>query len=331
MAVITKTLKPSGGDYSLMSTWESTEQTNLVAAGDTHVLECYTFSGGLAESAGVTVDGWTTGASNYITIKAASGSENFGVQQAGFYMTNGAAFSGTLALNQAYTRLQDIEIRNTRNSFSNTALTLSGSSDYCLVERCIAVTTTGSGVAFVCAIIDDAIIRNNLFLTDGTGGGRSATWDNRTNNALVDNNTFYSKSTNSLGWASTADATPSIFRNNVFIGAVVNAGPTSHDAATTNNAFSSTGNFGASQVTGVVTTDGVDFVAPSTNDYTPVSGGALEGAGTDLSGTFIDDITGATRDSTWDIGAYAYIAAGGTGGIRNPLGGPLTLRSPLGI
>jgi hypothetical protein len=46
--------------------------------------------------------------------------------------------------------------------------------------------------------------------------------------------------------------------------------------------------------------------------------------------------------ATWSFvkavtGSYASIAifkepaAGGTGGIRNPLGGPLTLRSPLGI
>jgi len=35
------TLKASGGDYTLMSTWEATEQRDLVAADEIEILECY--------------------------------------------------------------------------------------------------------------------------------------------------------------------------------------------------------------------------------------------------------------------------------------------------
>jgi hypothetical protein len=41
------------------------------------------------------------------------------------------------------------------------------------------------------------------------------------------------------------------------------------------------------------------------------SGSSLVDAGTDLSGTFTDDITGSTRSGSWDIGAFEYVAAGG--------------------
>jgi len=59
MAVITKTLKESGGHYSSIITWESTEQTDLAAAHNNHILNCDSFT----EDAGVgafVLAGWVT-------------------------------------------------------------------------------------------------------------------------------------------------------------------------------------------------------------------------------------------------------------------------------
>jgi hypothetical protein len=47
-----------------------------------------------------------------------------------------------------------------------------------------------------------------------------------------------------------------------------------------------------------------------------VSGSALRGVGTDLSGTFTEDIDGDTR-SAWDIGADEF--QGGGGGLSIPI------------
>jgi hypothetical protein len=72
MAVITKTLiVGGGGDYTSLATWESTEQTNLVTATNTHVLNC---SPG-EEDVGTgqfTLAGWTTNATYFITIQGTS-------------------------------------------------------------------------------------------------------------------------------------------------------------------------------------------------------------------------------------------------------------------
>ena len=90
------------------------------------------------------------------------------------------------------------------------------------------------------------------------------------------------------------DNNSSSYINNVFIGDVVDIG--SPRGTLSNNAFSANGAFGTNQVTGVVTTDLVDFVSPSTGDYTPTSTGKLaDPAGTDLSAFFDDDITGTPR------------------------------------
>jgi hypothetical protein len=57
MATITKTVKPSGGDYTSLSNWEAGEQADLVAAGNIAVAECYS----MVDTTPVVVDGWTTG------------------------------------------------------------------------------------------------------------------------------------------------------------------------------------------------------------------------------------------------------------------------------
>ena len=109
MATVTKTLKASGGDYTLMSTWESTEQADLVTAGDTHVLECYDeWGSGLSDSC--VVNGWTTGASNFITIKVAAGNIHDGTPQTGFYLAKSVTGSPILEIQDPYTVVEDIDV-----------------------------------------------------------------------------------------------------------------------------------------------------------------------------------------------------------------------------
>ena len=62
-----------------------------------------------------------------------------------------------------------------------------------------------------------------------------------------------------------------------------------------NNASTDTSTAGTSPVTNVSLVDGVDFVAPSTNDYNITATSKLLNAGIDLSTEFTTDITGAIR------------------------------------
>ena len=52
--------------YASLSSWEANEQTDLVAAGNTHTVDC---CGSAADTTAVAINGWTTGASNTITIR----------------------------------------------------------------------------------------------------------------------------------------------------------------------------------------------------------------------------------------------------------------------
>ena len=68
----------SGGNcaYVSLNAWEAATQQDLTdAGGDTARVVCSSDDAGsthVADTTGVTIDGWTTGASNYITIEAAS-------------------------------------------------------------------------------------------------------------------------------------------------------------------------------------------------------------------------------------------------------------------
>jgi hypothetical protein len=80
------------------------------------------------------------------------------------------------------------------------------------------------------------------------------------------------------------------------------------NAASDYNAADDTSAPGANSVDNITSAAFTDYAG---GDYTPATGGALDGSGTDLSAFFTDDITGATR-TQWDIGAYGIISAGGT-------------------
>ncbi len=63
--------------YASLSAWESAEQADLITATDTHRVRC---AGSTADTTGVTVDGFTTDASFFVTIQgddAATDSDGF--------------------------------------------------------------------------------------------------------------------------------------------------------------------------------------------------------------------------------------------------------------
>ena len=67
------TIKPGGGgDYSSLEAWEAAEQTDLVSADTIAVAECYDGGNCLADASNFTINGWTTDATRYICIRAAS-------------------------------------------------------------------------------------------------------------------------------------------------------------------------------------------------------------------------------------------------------------------
>jgi len=290
MAVVTKTLKSSGGDYSLMSTWESTEQTDLVSDGDSHVLECYvgtTTTGGWQANGDLndttTIVGWTAGASNTIKIKPAAGEGHEGVVGAGFLMYRAAGTGAPILLQQAYTTIEGFTLKNTTTG-SGGALLIGGTVTAFLVDSMILDANGGSQYSLNIgsgATLTDGEIRNSIIYNSSQNG----TMRNFASGGFDINNCMFRGTGGNIVLAANCDLT-----NCVSMGPSACYNASHYNSLTTCASQDLTGN-----ITGVSISDGVDFVEPSTDNYNVEAGGKLDGAGTDLSGTFTDDITGYTR------------------------------------
>lgn len=86
--------------YASLSAWEAAEQTNLVTDGDSHVVTCDKAGG--SDTTAFTITGWTTGASNTITIEANSNSYHDGTKGSGFVYNN------EITIAEPYVTIQDL-------------------------------------------------------------------------------------------------------------------------------------------------------------------------------------------------------------------------------
>jgi hypothetical protein len=81
------------------------------------------------------------------------------------------------------------------------------------------------------------------------------------------------------------------------------------------NAFKSTidATMGTNQITGVVSTTGVDFTNYGNKDFTPVTGGKIDNEGLNLFSTFTTDIANLVRPSSgaWSVGAFRATPSSG--------------------
>ena len=301
-SVVTKTLKSTGGDYSLMSTWESTEQTDLVAAGQSHVLECYKGTtvtgnwqadGSLFNS--VTVSGWTADAANNLTIKAAAGEEHGGVSGAGFwiYRTNGSTPILVNSNTSMHITIMDIEARELSGLFGRKAFETNDSNATCILERCIAHSSgSGTSVGFSFAGGSASVTARNC-LAIGPGSAVNSTygfWCNKTTNITLENCSSFDNSF--AGFYLLNDDNQHEIRNCVAYNNTTDFVNMIHWDISLNNASGDTTATGTGAVTGITSAAFVDYAG---GDYHPAAGGALAGAAIDLSADFTDDITGATR------------------------------------
>ena len=294
--VVTKTLRDGTGDYSSFATWESNEQTDLVADGEWHVLECYNdWPTGLNER--LVISGWNCDVGSSITVKAAAGNEHNGVIGGGFwwYWTIEAVEISTS--NHNYIRFVDVEIASTSNA---SARIFRNGTTYNQIRRCILHAEDATTATQEVLNLDQVTMENTLVLS---GGGRGC--DVRSSpGSTVNNCTIIG--TGDFGLLVDANCT---MQNTVVYGYATEdvylAAGTENNCATGDTSISGTG-----AVTGITTTDFNNYAG---GDYAPSNGSALYDAGTDLSGTFTDDITGTTRPAEWDIGAYIAVTQTGGG------------------
>jgi len=85
--ILTFTIKPSGGDYTSMTTCRAANAKNLITADEQHIYEFYTFTGGLNDNDAFV--GYTDDATRNIILKVADESLWDGIDpKSGFYFKN---------------------------------------------------------------------------------------------------------------------------------------------------------------------------------------------------------------------------------------------------
>jgi len=316
---------PGGYDawYTSLSAAEAGEQGDLVTLTRTLIIECEALSGD--DTTAVTFNGYTCSAAYNITVRAAPGHEHGGVQGAGYKLSA----SNPLTLWEEYAVVQDIEVESTETGVTY-AIYVRYRNDQVL-ERCIFSTesTTNIGSETVYIFDDNVIVRNCLIFTGPAVGLKV---DSGTG-CSIENNTIVGTGATTPYGGIAATTVGLLVKNTVYFGPTtfkdyyVDGGGNSFSASCTNNASTDTSAEGSSPQTGISSTD---FVASGSGDYTPASGGKLDGNGANLSADFTDDITGATR-TQWDIGAFGVTGGGGATSPKGvfshvfsgPFGGPM--------
>jgi hypothetical protein len=316
-----------------MTLWEAGQQGIHQVADDSSLL-CYNDfgAGGLSDS--IDLNGWTTQEANKVVIKPAVGSEHGGKRRSdggtGFKIT--AASGTTIRVSSVWARIEGIEIEQTGGTSSSHCMKAFAPSSYTEVDSCIFNGTGGGSssgiyqqdINYKMRLTNSLVYHTFRGVDWRTRGPGSAieSWihnctliTNSSDNALllvtqnvdIKNVVAINEGAgDAFGYAS--DGAGSVYENLA-----------SHDTSAKSTS-------GPAALHNVSTADGVNFVSPSTNDYSPQSGGVLDGAGQDLSLEFTNDILGAARSVPWEIGAYEIVAAGGV-----TFDGPNIIDQPQGV
>jgi parallel beta-helix repeat protein len=316
------TVNSIAADYASLSAAEagasdsSHLNTSDLATAKT-ILNLVCYAGASADTASVTISGYTVGVDYYVSIYTPTG----GTQSISTNRHQGIPSGGTayilkppisgICTNNYYTRVDGIEITDWGYTGGGRfAIGDNGSTcDYKTISNCLMHTPRNAGATTLYGIqttngSDGCNIFNNIVCNFNFSGVTcKGIQCARTNN--VYNNTVYNVGTGI--W--TADSGTPLLKNN----AVFNT-----DTADYSGTFSTSGSNNASEDGTAPGTD-IDlsgytaaqiWTDAANGDFSLVSGSPLYDAGADLSAYFTTDIAGTTR-STWDIGAFEYVAATG--------------------
>lgn len=300
--------------YASLSEWEAARQAVL-----SEVEECIC-EGATADSTGVTIDGWTTDASNYILIRTTQANRHSGKWDTSKYRLDASrAYYAVLEVYERYVRVEGIQARNTNNATWSTrgiafmpdgngnvsAANAEYRADACIAYGC------GSGADGMYAYGGTARFTNCISVGNSGDGFRSR------DGGSGGTHTFY----NCAAVGNTGAGFHPIHSGiNITVRNCYAGGNTGSDYSTADTTFD-TLNYSYSE-DGSASTSTAAYSTSSGCYFTNVTAGSedlaianasstLVDAGVDLSGTFTTDILGATRSGTWEVGPFNYAAAGG--------------------
>ncbi len=298
------------GDYSSLNAWNTAQQQDLTdAGGDTMTVTCSATTG-VADTTAMSILGWTTGATTDITVIGGDFPANGQFDSSAYRMTF-TDVDNAMSIRENYVTVEKLQF-----SISGTTGT----------RRGINIFQQDAG--------NDIIVDSCIFLGSfsGTGGGQGIIANDADLIVKICNLTV-------TGFISCADADfygifdAAATTCNIFNCTVYNCGTGIRNGDAVTNCISATNNDdfnpGSATITfcGSDDGDGTSSQDAVTGDWdneltdangTPadfslVSGGNMIENGTDdpSSGLYTDDIISVARSSTWDIGAFEFVAAGG--------------------
>jgi len=263
-----------------------------------------------ADTTAVTTTGFSNPTSSYyLNIYTTAAARHAGVWSNSKYrLTRSATYSTPLTIVTSYTRVTGLQIYTSATTNGYKPISISAASggpviiDSCIVRSdsamtgldgsCIVATTSGTVV-----YVRNCVLYGNTYALGGYYNGTLAT-------AYLQNCTIYVPNATAAAYRASGTLT----LESCYLG-----GPTDtiYGTVTETNCATSDDDASDANLQNIVasTTSGAFFtnVGVGTEDFTIKSGSALIGEGTDMSGTYTTDITGATRSLPYDIGAFEYL------------------------
>jgi hypothetical protein len=301
---------------------------DLVSNDEQLTIHCRAGAGG-ADTTTFTVTGFTTDATRRVVIGSYGTHKHSGTLDTNKYrFSNAASNAFNVSVNCTVENLQ-FDGRGSDYSSTTGVNITSGTTGTIIIRNCLMFGRTSSTVGYgvLCGSTDASLsvqVINNVMVQYSSGVWWTGT---NTPSLTVYNNTFYNCI---YGTYVNNSATTPLVRNCIAVEGLTVAYRGGYSGSSSNNISSTDTSLGGSSVTSAVVKVSTDTLTAaekgaanwvifnSTSDFSLISvndGGQLNNAidaGADLSGTFTTDIIGATRGATWDIGAFEYVAAGGT-------------------
>lgn len=156
--------------YASLSEWNAAEQTDLVAAGDTHRVLCSNTGIPAVDTAQCLIQSWVTGASNTLTVEQAPSDRTFGVIDSSKYKLRSVIADSILDVRQSHVTVLYIQMERNQPSTSNSnrrgmdcrgVIRLEG-----LIVKGVDTVSTGTGIldGIVCSSIGNDIDINNCLV-----------------------------------------------------------------------------------------------------------------------------------------------------------------------
>jgi len=299
--------------YDSLSDWEAAEQTTL--DGDWHHVYCRA-SAGTADIASVSILGWTqVDADDYILIDAAStdraSASGYDADKYRLEVTDDEC----IYILEKYVRVSGLQIKPIADAGVASGIRVGAvGTSVIYIDSCYIVGVGGDDQNISCISIADADTTSYIYNTIATDAGLKGT-SNYGIDAYAGTNYIYNCVIYGAGVGIRISATSTVkncpyFANSndsyIAVGAVIDycAHDDAAEAGETNEVAESGG--------GAAWPD--DFEGAATGDFRLKSGSNLIGAGAVAPGgaLFTDDIEGTVRGETWDLGAFEYVAGGGS-------------------